>query len=217
MVSSRLTFYASLTSEGRCRLAPPIIDDGAVGKAAMRFQVSAATASRSTRRYRAGQLLIDRSSRPRSSPAQRSACQQLRIVSLHLAVEAQLDSLARGIRRLTVGRVRARHWVPLPHHRDQTTARPAPRPLREATSRQAGARRYQEAGQDPDVGGWRIHGRQPGKPNTRKRAWAARSCITPWATASGSHTRSSWTNNARRMQQSSGFEPGSSSPSTGSL
>ena len=88
MVSSRLTFYASLTSEGRCRLAPPIIDDGAVGKAAMRFQVSAATASRSTRRYGAGQLLIDRSSRPRSSPAQRSACEQLRIVSLHLAVSS---------------------------------------------------------------------------------------------------------------------------------
>ncbi|MEI5604283.1 helix-turn-helix domain-containing protein, partial [Streptomyces brasiliscabiei] len=56
---------APLTPEWRRRIASLIVDDGwTVRRAAERFQVSPATASRWARRYRAGQPLTDRSSRP---------------------------------------------------------------------------------------------------------------------------------------------------------
>ena len=60
---------APLTPEGRRRLAALVVDHGwTVRRAAERFQCSPATASRWARRYRAGEALVDRSSRPTSMP-----------------------------------------------------------------------------------------------------------------------------------------------------
>src|SRR5690606_25744321 len=74
---------APLTPEGRRRLASLIVDDGwAVRRAAERFQVSPATASRWARRYRAGLGLSDRSSRPRSMPSRSSQRLERRIIAL---------------------------------------------------------------------------------------------------------------------------------------
>ena len=56
---------APLTPEGRRRLAHLVMEEGwPVRRAAERFQVSPATASRWVGRYRAGQPMEDRSCRP---------------------------------------------------------------------------------------------------------------------------------------------------------
>ena len=58
---------APLTPEGRRRLAVLIVEDGwTIRRAAERLQVSPATASKWARRYRAGESLTDRSSRPQT-------------------------------------------------------------------------------------------------------------------------------------------------------
>ena len=56
---------APLTPEGRRRLARLVVEEGwPMRRAAERFQVSPATASRWVGRYRAGQPMEDRSCRP---------------------------------------------------------------------------------------------------------------------------------------------------------
>lgn len=60
---------APLTPEGRRRLAVLVVEEGwPLRRGAERFQCSAATAKRWADRYRAGQPLTDRSSRPHTSP-----------------------------------------------------------------------------------------------------------------------------------------------------
>lgn len=74
---------APLTPEGRRRLALLITRDGwSVRRAAERFQVSPATASRWAARYRAGLPLTDRSSRPRTMPTRLPRRTERRIVAL---------------------------------------------------------------------------------------------------------------------------------------
>ncbi|PXA75941.1 leucine zipper domain-containing protein, partial [Auritidibacter sp. NML100628] len=60
---------APLTPEGCRRLAVLIVEEGwTIRRAAERLQVSPATASKWAARYRAGEPLTDRSSRPHRSP-----------------------------------------------------------------------------------------------------------------------------------------------------
>ena len=74
---------APLTPEGRRRLAVLVVEDGwSLRRAAERFQCSPATAKRWADRYRAGHDLIDRSSRPRTSPRRLDRRTERRIVSL---------------------------------------------------------------------------------------------------------------------------------------
>lgn len=75
--------YAPLTPEGRRRLAHLVVEEGwPVRRAAERFQVSPATASRWVGRYRAGQPMEDRSSRPHHSPGRLARRTERRIISL---------------------------------------------------------------------------------------------------------------------------------------
>ena len=157
---------APLTPVGRLRLAQVVVDDGwPVRRAAERFQVSPATAAKWARRYRDGEPMADRTSRPRHSPAQCSQRLERRIVKLRYCRRwgPHRISYHLGIPRSTVGRVLARYRMPLLAHIDQATG---------LTIRKTKAVRYEAAapgdlvhvdikklGKIPDGGGWRMFGR----------------------------------------------------------
>ncbi len=157
---------APLTPVGRERLARLIVDDGwPVARAAERFQVSPATASKWARRLRAGEPMTDLSSRPRSSPTRCPARLERRIIALRFTRQWGPHRIGfhLGVPRSTVGRVLARYRMPLLAHLDQATG---------LAVRQPRAVRYEAAapgdlvhvdikklGRIPDGGGWRAHGR----------------------------------------------------------
>lgn len=214
---------APLTPEGRRRLASLIVDDGwTVRRAAERFQVSPATASRWARRYRAGQPLTDRPSRPHRSPSRLSARRERRIVSLRFTRRWGPHRIGYhlGIPRSTVGRVLARYRMPLLHHLDQATALPVrktapvrygkqiPGELVHVDIKKLGGSRTASAGA--------CSAGRPGIATTRSKASATRSCITRSTTPPALPTPSSSGTNARRPPRRSGSEPGRSSPSTAS-
>ena len=110
---------APLTPVGRQRLAVLIVDLGwPIRRAAERFQVSPATASKWAARYRAGETLQDRSSRPH------------RIISLRFTRRwgPHRISYHLGIPRSTIERVIARYRMPLLAHVDQATGLPVRKP-----------------------------------------------------------------------------------------
>lgn len=157
---------APLTPEGRRRLAVLIVEEGwPVRRAAERFQVSPATASRWARRYRDGLPMTDCTSRPHSSPNKTPQRLERRIVKLRYCRRwgPHRISYHLGVPRSTVGRVLERYQMPLLAHLDQATGLPV---------RKTKATRYEVAapgelvhvdikklGRIPDGGGWRIHGR----------------------------------------------------------
>ncbi|RLK47532.1 IS481 family transposase [Microbacterium telephonicum] len=157
---------APLTPEGRRRLASSIVDHGwSVRVAAQRFQCSPATASRWSRRYRAGLPLTDRSSRPTTSPHRLSTRAERRVIALRFTRRWGPHRIAwhLGIPRSTVGRVLARYRMPLLRHLDQSTGLPVrkPRAVRYEMSRPGELVHVdiKKLGAIPDGGGWRMHGR----------------------------------------------------------
>ena len=157
---------APLTPLGRQRLAELIVIQGwPVRRAAERFQVSPATASKWARRYRAGLPMNDLPSRPHSSPTRVSTRLEHRIVNLRYRRRwgPHRISYHLGVPRSTVGRVLARYRMPLLAHLDQATGLPVrkPRPVRY----EAGAPGdlvhvdIKKLGRIPDGGGWRAFGR----------------------------------------------------------
>jgi transposase InsO family protein len=157
---------APLTPLGRRRLAELIVLHGwTVRSAAERFQCSPATASKWAARYRAGESMVDGSSRPRHSPGRCQRRLERRIVNLRVTRRWGPHRIGYhlGVPRSTVGRVLARYRMPLLAHLDQATG------LRVRTARPV---RYEAAapgelvhvdikklGRIPDGGGWRAHGR----------------------------------------------------------
>ena len=126
---------APLTPEGRRRLAALVVDEGwTQRRAAERFQCSPATVSRWTRRYRAGEPLTDRSSRPRHSPARLARRIERRIVALRVTRRWGPHHIGYhlGLPRVTVGRVLVRYHLPLLVHVDRATGVRvrAPEPVR---------------------------------------------------------------------------------------
>lgn len=118
---------APLTAGGRQRLARLIVEEGwPVRRAAERFQVSPATASRWSRRYRQGEAMTDRSSRPSSSPARTPKRLERRIVGLRFSRRWGPHRIGYhlGIPRSTVGRVLRRYRMPLLAHLDLATGLP---------------------------------------------------------------------------------------------
>lgn len=74
---------APLTPEGRRRLAVAVVEKKwKVQRAAERFQVSPATVSKWANRYRRGEPMTDRPSRPATSPRRCSLHLEHRIVKL---------------------------------------------------------------------------------------------------------------------------------------
>jgi transposase InsO family protein len=157
---------APLTPTGRLRLAKVIVEDGwAVRRAAERFQCSPATASRWAQRYRAGEPLTDRPSRPHRSPQRCPRRLERRIVALRFSRRWGPHRIGYhlGVPRSTVGRVLARYQMPLLTHLDQATGLPVrkPRPVRyeAAAPGQLVHVDIKKLGRIPDGGGWRAHGR----------------------------------------------------------
>jgi len=157
---------APLTPEGRRRLAESIVVGGwKVRRAAERFGVSPATASEWAKRYRAGEPMTDRSSRPHASPGRTPTRLERRIIKLRHNRRWGPHRIGYhlGVPRSTVGRVLARYRMPLLAHLDAATGLPVrkPRPVRY----EAGAPGdlvhvdIKKLGRIPDGGGWRAHGR----------------------------------------------------------
>jgi transposase InsO family protein len=166
---------APLTPTGRLRLAKVIVEDGwPVRRAAERFQCSPATASRWARRYRAGEPLVDRSSRPHRSPRRCPRRLERRILALRFARRWGPHRIAYHLHlsRSTVGRVLARYRMPLLAHLDRATGLPVRKAA--ATRYEAGAPGelvhvdIKKLGRIPDGGGHRVLGRELGK-RDRKR------------------------------------------------
>jgi transposase InsO family protein len=136
-----------------------------VQRAAERFQVSPATVSKWANRYRRGEPMTDRSSRPHRQPARCARRLERRIVKLRHCRRwgPHRISYHLGVPRSTVGRVLARYRMPLLAHLDQATGLPVrrPKPVRyEATA--PGDLVHvdiKKLGRIPDGGGWRFFGR----------------------------------------------------------
>lgn len=163
---------APLTAEGRRRLASLIVDGGwPICRAAERFQVSSATASKWAARYRSGFPLTDRSSRPSTSPNRLPKKREHRIVSLRFTRKwgPHRISYHLGIPRSTVGRVLERYRMPRLDHIDQTTGLRVrkPKPVRYEMSRPGELVHVdiKKLGRIPDGGGHRKLGRVAGVKN----------------------------------------------------
>lgn len=157
---------APLTPVGRLRLAQLIVEDGwTIRRAAERFQVSAATASKWAARYRAGLPMTDASSRPRQSPNRCPQRLERRIVKLRYCRRwgPHRISYHLGVPRSTVGRVVARYQMPLLAHIDQATGLPVrkPKPLRYEAAAPGDLVHVdiKKLGKIPNGGGWRAFGR----------------------------------------------------------
>jgi len=131
-------------------------------RAAERFQCSPATVKRWADRYRAGLPLIDRSSRPTSSPNRLSRKTEHRIVALRFTRRWGPHRIAYHLRlhRSTVGRVLARYKMPKLINIDQATGlpvrRPKPKRYEVAAPGQLVHVDIKKQGRIPDGGGWRV-------------------------------------------------------------
>jgi transposase InsO family protein len=163
---------APLTPEGRRRLAVLIVEEGwSVRRAAERVQCSPATASRWARRYRAGLPLVDRSSRPLSSPSRLPRRMERRIVALRFTRQWGPHRIGYHLHipRSTVGRVLMRYRMPILAHIDRATGLPVrkPKPIRYEVAAPGELVHVdiKKLGRIPNGGGWRMLGKQAGKKN----------------------------------------------------
>ena len=163
---------ASLTERGRLKLARCVVVDGwSLRRAAERYQTSPTTAKRWADRYRqlgeAG--MVDRSSRPHSSPARTPAPVERKVLHLRRTRRRGPAFIAGrlGMHGSTVHRILCRHGMPRLATLDLATGEPI---------RKQPAVRYEwphpgdlvhvdikKLGRIPDGGGWRAHGRQRGR------------------------------------------------------
>ncbi|WP_273944029.1 IS481 family transposase [Kutzneria chonburiensis] len=170
---------APLTELGRLRLARCVVDDGwPLRPAADRFQVSVSTAQRWARRYRqlgaAG--MVDRSSRPRTSPGRTPTRTERRIIKVRVLRRwgpARIAYLL-GLNPATVHRVLRRYGLARLTHLDRATAQPIRRYERDAPGDLIHVD-IKKLGNIPDGGGHRVHGRQIGGRNSQRTATATRS------------------------------------------
>lgn len=167
---------APLTPTGRLRLAQAIVDQGwTVARAAERFQVSPATASKWSRRYRSGESMTDKSSRPVRSPSRCSRRLERRIVNLRYCRRwgPHRISYHLGVPRSTVGRVLARYRMPLLAHIDQATGLVVRKPnivrYEAAAPGELVHVDIKKLGRIPDGGGHRAFGRMAANRTKKKQ------------------------------------------------
>ena len=157
---------APFAPEGRLRLARLIVEGGwSARRAAERFQYSPATASNWAARFRSGEPMQDRWSRPHRSPQRSSQQLERRIIALRFVKRWGPHRIGYHLRvpRSTVGRVLDRYSMLLLHHLDQVTGLPVRKPKTVRYEASAPGELVhvdiKKLGRIPDGGGWRAHGR----------------------------------------------------------
>ncbi len=163
---------APLTERGRLRLARCVVDEGwSLRRAAERFQVSHNTARRWATRYRqqgpAG--MVDRSSRPHTSPARTPAPTERKVVHLRAKRRWGPARIAGrlGLAASTCHAILRRHGVARLAHLDRATGVPVRRYERTAPGDLVHVD-VKKLGNIPDGGGWRMHGRRVGGRNSQR-------------------------------------------------
>jgi transposase InsO family protein len=160
---------APLSETGRLRLARCVVEDGwPLRRAAERFQVSATTAARWSKRYRTlGEAgMADRSSRPHHSPARTPTRTERRIIKVRVVRRwgpARIGYLL-GLHPSTVHRVLARYRLAKLRWLD----RPTGRIIQRIESARCGDLVHvdvKKLGKIPAGGGWRMLGRTIGNHN----------------------------------------------------
>ena len=158
---------AALTPRHRLIVAQLVVEDGwPISEVAARFQVSWPTVNRWADRYRNGESMQDRSSRPHHSPNKTNHKIMRRCIALRLRLREGPVQLARrlGIAPSTVHQILAGVHLNRLSHVDRATGEPV--------------RRYEHAhpgsmihvdvkklGNIPQGGGWRYVGRRQGEKN----------------------------------------------------
>ncbi|MEV0699577.1 IS481 family transposase [Saccharopolyspora sp. NPDC050389] len=158
---------APLSETGRLRLARCVVEEGwPLRRAAERFQVAAGTARGWAGRYRelgeAG--MVDRSSRPHSSPRRTPTRTERRIIKVRLARRwgpARIAYLL-GLNPSTVHRVLVRYKIARLAHLDRATGRVIRRYERDAPGELVHVD-IKKLGNIPEGGGHRAVGRQAGQ------------------------------------------------------
>ena len=162
---------ASLTPEGRLKLAQLVVRDGwAQARVAERLQVSRATVSKWVIRYRAlgRDGLEDRSSRPHASPCRTDRRTERRIIALRFTKRWGPHRIGYhlGLPQSTVSKVLNRYNMPLLGHIDLNTGLPVRKPkvVRYERERPGDLVHVdvKKLGRIPDGGGHRTLGRQAG-------------------------------------------------------
>ena len=158
---------AALTPKHRLIVAQLVVDRAVpISEVAARFQVSWPTVKRWAERYRAGESMQDRSSRPHHSPNRTPARVVKRCVSLRLRLrEGPIQLAARlGLAPSTVGRILTSCRL----NRLSACDRATGEPIRRYEHDHPGALVHvdvKKIGNIPTGGGWRYVGRQQGKRN----------------------------------------------------
>lgn len=171
---------AALTPRHRLKVAKLVVNDGwPIAEVAARFQCSWPTVQRWVDRYRNGESMQDRSSRPHTSPAKTPKKVVQRIISLRLRKRLgplQLGALC-GIAPSTAHQVLRRCRINRLSYTDRATGEPVRRYEHDAPGDLLHVD-VTKFGQIPDGGGWRFVGRQqgdrhraatPGKPKSAHR------------------------------------------------
>ena len=156
---------AALTPRYRLKVARLVVEDGwPISEIAARFQVSWPTVKRWVDRYLAGEPMLDRSSRPRTSPNNTSKSVTKRCVSLRMRLwEGPVQLAARlGIAPSTVHRILTTARLNRLSFVDRATGEP----IRRYEHSHPGSLVHvdvKKLGNIPDGGGWRFVGRPQGE------------------------------------------------------
>lgn len=159
---------AALTPRHRLIVGRLVVDEGwPISEVAARFQVSWLTVKRWADRYRAGQSMQDRSSRPRHSPNKTDQKTSRRCIQLRLRLReepVQLAACRLGIAPSTVYRILIEAHLNRLSHIYRATGEP----VRRYEHDHPGAILHvdmKKLGNIPDGGGWRHIGRRHGEKN----------------------------------------------------
>ncbi|MBP2436746.1 IS481 family transposase [Microbacterium amylolyticum] len=158
---------AALTPRHRLKVAQLVVDESwPISEVAARFQVSWPTVKRWAERYRTGQPMTDRSSRPHNSPNRTAPDVVKRCVSLRLRLREGPVQLAPrlGIAPSTVHRILTTARLNRLSHVDRATGQP----VRRYEHDHPGSLVHvdvKKIGNIPNGGGWRFAGRQQGEKN----------------------------------------------------
>ena len=167
---------AALTPRARLRVAVLVVEEGyPISEVAARFQCSWPTVKRWVDRYRAGQPMSDRSSRPHTSPRRTPVSVVRRVISLRTRLrEGPVQLAARtAIAPSTVHRILVAARLNRLAHMDRATGEV----VRRYEHDHPGSLIHvdvKKIGNIPDGGGWRFAGRKQGGRNRRSTPHAPR-------------------------------------------